>query len=132
MTLTNAISGAGVLKQIGTGVTSINAANSYAGGTFLSAGALAIGNGAALGAGTLTFGAGEFLGTATETFANQIDLSAPGSTTTFAAAHGTTLKLTGAVTFTGSNIVDIEVPQRDRAGPLGKFARRNSPAGDTF
>ena len=33
VTLANAISGAGVLKQIGTGVTSINTANTYTGGT---------------------------------------------------------------------------------------------------
>ena len=43
ITLANAISGAGALKQIGTGVTSINAANTYTGGTILSAGTLAIG-----------------------------------------------------------------------------------------
>ena len=33
LTLTNAISGAGALRQVGSGVTSINAANTYTGGT---------------------------------------------------------------------------------------------------
>ena len=49
ITLTNAISGGGVLRQFGTGVTSINTANTYTGGTMLSAGTLAIGNGARVG-----------------------------------------------------------------------------------
>ena len=53
ITLTNAISGGGVLRQIGSGVTSINTANTYTGGTILSAGTLAIGNGGALGTGTV-------------------------------------------------------------------------------
>jgi fibronectin-binding autotransporter adhesin len=47
ITLTNAISGGGVLWQTGSGVTSINTANTYTGGTKLSAGTLAIGNGGA-------------------------------------------------------------------------------------
>jgi hypothetical protein len=80
------------------GVTSINTANSYGGVTILSSGTLAIGNGGALGSGNLATLAGELLGTATETFANQI-VESGGSTgtTTFAAAHGTTLTLTGVV-----------------------------------
>jgi autotransporter-associated beta strand protein len=113
ITLANAISGAGVLRQVGSGVTSINTANTYTGGTLLSAGALAIGNGAALGTGALNFSNGELLGTATETFANQIDLSASSATTTIAAAHGTTLKLTGAIVFAGTNFVDIGAPGQD-------------------
>lgn len=88
ITLANAISGAGVLEQIGTGVTSINAANTYTGGTTLSAGTLAIGNGGALGAGTVSVTGGELLATANETLSNALTFSgAP----TIAAAHGTTL-----------------------------------------
>jgi autotransporter-associated beta strand protein len=112
VTFTNTISGAGTLKQIGTGITSINTANNYSGGTTLAAGTLAIGNGGALGGGTLTFTGGELLGTATETFADPLNLSLSGSTTTFAAAHGTTLDLTGGVTFAG-NTVDIGAPGQD-------------------
>ena len=131
MALTNAISGAGVLKQIGTGTTSVKTANTYTGGTTLSAGTLAIGNGAALGTGTLTVTNGELLGTATETFANAINLSTSGSTTTFAAATGTTLDVTGAITYAGDNFVDIGAPGQDGevlwgASPLG------SNVGDTF
>jgi fibronectin-binding autotransporter adhesin len=131
ITLTNAISGAGVLKQIGTGVTTINTANSYTGGTTLSGGTLAIGNGGALGTGALTFTGGELLGTASETFANAINLSTSGSTTTVAAATGTTLDVTGDITYAGDNFVDIGAPGQDGnvlwgASPLG------SNVGDTF
>jgi len=130
ITLAGPISGAGVLKQIGTGVTSINNANTYTGGTTLSAGTLAIGNGSALGAGTLTFTGGALLGTTSETFANAIDLSTSGSTTTFAAAPGTTLKLSGGVDFAGDNTVDIGAP-----GENGDVLWSSSPSGiatDTF
>ncbi len=92
ITLANAISGAGVLKQIGTGVTSIGAANTYTGGTTLSAGTLAIGSGGALGSGTVSIGGGELLGTASETLSNALSFS---GASTIAAAHGTTLTETG-------------------------------------
>jgi fibronectin-binding autotransporter adhesin len=49
----NPISGAGDLQQFGTGVTSINAANTYTGGTTISAGVLAIGASGALGSGSI-------------------------------------------------------------------------------
>ena len=86
--LTNAISGAGGLWQTGSGVTSINTANTYTGGTKLSAGTLAIGNGGALGAGAVTLSGGELLATANETLTNALSLS---GSSTFAAAHGKTL-----------------------------------------
>ena len=88
ITLTNAISGAGVLWQTGSGVTSINTANTYTGGTKISAGTLAIGNAGALGTGTVTLDGGELLGTTNETLTNAITLS---GNSTIAAAHGTTL-----------------------------------------
>jgi autotransporter-associated beta strand protein len=88
LTLTNAISGAGALRQVGSGVTSINTADTYTGGTILSAGTLAIGNGGALGTGTLTQSGGELLATANETLTNSLSLS---GSSTIAAAHGTTL-----------------------------------------
>jgi fibronectin-binding autotransporter adhesin len=46
---TGAISGAGSLTQAGTGTTVLTGANSYRGGTMISAGALQIGNGGTLG-----------------------------------------------------------------------------------
>ena len=98
LTLTNAVSGAGALHQIGTGVTSINTVNTYTGGTTLAAGTLAIGNGGALGTGALTVTNGELLGTASETLANALTFSTFGDSATFAAAPSTTLTLTGALT----------------------------------
>ena len=88
ITLANAISGGGVLRLIGSGVTSINTANTYTGGTILSAGTLAIGNGAALGTGTVTGSSAELLATANETLTNALILS---GVSTIAAAHGKTL-----------------------------------------
>ena len=88
LTLTNAISGAGLLRLVGSGVTSINTANTYSGGTLLSAGTLAVGNSGALGTGTVTFGGGELLATANETLTNALLFS---GSSTIAAAHGTTL-----------------------------------------
>jgi autotransporter-associated beta strand protein len=90
ITLANAISGGGVLRQIGTGVTSINTANTYTGGTILSIGTLAIGNGGALGTGTVSQDGGELLATANETLTNALTLS---GSVTIAAAHGKTLNV---------------------------------------
>jgi autotransporter-associated beta strand protein len=88
VTLTNAISGSGTVEQFGTGVTSINTANTYSGGTAITAGTLAIGNGSALGSGTVSLSGGELLGTANETLANTLSFF---GTSTIAAAPGTTL-----------------------------------------
>jgi autotransporter-associated beta strand protein len=88
ITLTNAISGAGSLRQVGTGITSINTANTYSGGTTISAGTLAIGNAGALGTGTVSVTGGELLATANETLTNNLQFS---GSSTIAAAHGRTL-----------------------------------------
>ena len=124
VTLTNAVSGAGALHQIGTGVTSINTANTYTGGTTLAAGTLAIGNGGALGTGALTFASGELLATATATVANGINLSTSGSTTTIVAAPDTTLTLSGALKLAGNNTVDLGAPGQD-----GKIVWKSAPVG---
>ena len=72
ITLNNAISGGGGLWQTGSGVTSINKANTYTGGTKISAGTLAIGNAGALGTGALSQSGGELLATANETLTNAL------------------------------------------------------------
>jgi autotransporter-associated beta strand protein len=125
VTLTNAVSGAGALRQMGTGVTSINTANTYTGGTTLSAGTLAIGNSGALGTGALTLMSGELLGNVSETLANKVNLSNSGSTT-LAAAPNTTLVLTGALTLGGNDTIDIDAPGQD-----GKIVWESTPGGDT-
>jgi autotransporter-associated beta strand protein len=88
ITLTNAISGSGILRLVGSGVTSINSANTYSGGTLLQAGTLAIGNGAALGTGAVSLSGGELLATASENLTNALSFS---NTSTIAASHGATL-----------------------------------------
>ena len=90
VTLANAISGSGNLEQFGDGVTSINTANTYTGGTTILAGTLAFGNGRALGSGTVALSFGELLATANETLTNALSLS---GTSTIAAAHGKTLNV---------------------------------------
>ena len=54
VTFPGLISGTGVVSQAGTGSTTLPTANTYSGGTFLSAGTLIVGNNAALGTGALT------------------------------------------------------------------------------
>jgi autotransporter-associated beta strand protein len=111
LTLANAISGAGALRQVGMGVTSINSANTYTGGTTISAGTLAFGNGAALGTGTVTESGGELLATANETLGNALTLS---GTSTIAAAHGTTLnENSSSMNIAASSTLNFGAPGED-------------------
>lgn len=57
-TLSNAVSGAGVLAQSGTGTTVVTGANSHTGGTRVEAGTLKVGSATALGTGTVTMNGG--------------------------------------------------------------------------
>ena len=57
VTFGGTISGTGAVNQIGTGSTTLTAANTYSGGTLLTAGELIAGNISALGTGALTVGA---------------------------------------------------------------------------
>ncbi|HTB63386.1 MAG TPA: autotransporter-associated beta strand repeat-containing protein, partial [Opitutales bacterium] len=54
------ISGTGTVTQNGTGTLTLNGANSYAGGTYLNSGTLALGSSTALGTGTFTIAGGSF------------------------------------------------------------------------
>jgi hypothetical protein len=117
LTVTGALS-------VDSGFVSLSEANTI-GSVLLAGGELGIGKGTALGTGTLTVTSGELLGTATATVANSITLSA-GSTTTFAAAPGTTLNLTGGVDFIGNNTVDIGAP-----GENGEVLWSSAPSGNT-
>ncbi len=56
------ISGAGTLKQLGTGTLDLTAANTYTGGTSLNAGTLDLGTSTSLGSGALAMAAGTKLG----------------------------------------------------------------------
>jgi autotransporter-associated beta strand protein len=110
LTLANAISGSGTLQQLGNGVTSINTANTYTGGTSILAGTLAIGNGGALGTGTVTQEGGELLATANETLTNALSLS---GTSTIAAAHGKTLTETGLTSISPNSTLNFGAAGQD-------------------
>jgi fibronectin-binding autotransporter adhesin len=75
--VSNVISGTGTVLQTGSGTTTLNAANTYSGGTTLAAGTLLVGDNAALGTGAVTIAAnGVTLGTtADRTLTNAIDLA---------------------------------------------------------
>jgi len=77
-----AISGTGGIAKAGAGTLKLSGANTYSGGTALSAGTLILANNSALGSGTLTFNAASTLrGDGTPlTLANSIDLAITGAT----------------------------------------------------
>lgn len=91
------ISGSGAVMEQGIGVTTLSGANTYAGGTSLSAGALAIGNDSALGTGPLAMAAGttlSFLSSGNFTIGNSITISGDPS---FTPPSGTTQTLSGVI-----------------------------------
>lgn len=87
-----AISGTGGLTQLGTGTLTLSGANSYAGGTTLSAGGLNLGSSTALGTGTFTISAG--------TIGNS-------SGSPLALAANNPLTLGGNFTFAGPHDLDL-------------------------
>src|SRR5271156_3903862 len=93
--------------QIDSGLVSLNEANSFSNVVDLYGGVLEVGSGAALGtAGILAYG-GELLGTTTEPVANNISFDGP---STFAAASGTTLTLSGTSSIRSPATITIGGP----------------------
>jgi autotransporter-associated beta strand protein len=95
LTFGNVISGTGAFQQKGPGATILTGNNSYAGGTALNAGTLAVGSSTALGTGALTFANG---------------------TTLQAAGNG--LSLANAMTLNGADTVDTQANTLTLAGVL--------------
>ena len=100
-TFGGAISGTGAVRQIGTGTTILTGANSYLGGTSITAGTLQVSSDANLGAasGGLTFNGGTLNTTASFTSGRAVNLAGPGI---FSTNAGTTLTLNGVVSGSGS------------------------------
>jgi fibronectin-binding autotransporter adhesin len=92
-TFDSVISGAGSLTLAGSGAATITAANSYSGGTTITAGKVAISTGGALGSGAVVVDNAELLATATLTLPDKITLR---DKVTLAAATGKVFTLPGA------------------------------------
>ncbi len=128
LTVASAISGTGVVNQIGTGTTSLTGANTYSGTTTISAGVLSIGAGGAAG----TLGSGAVANSATLQFNRSDDItvandiSGTGSLTQ--AGAGTTT-LTGANSYFGITTISagvLQVGSGGTAGTLGSGAVTNN------
>jgi fibronectin-binding autotransporter adhesin len=101
MTVASTISGAGVLRQIGTGTTMLTGTNSYSGGTVFQAGTLSVAADANLGApeGRLTFQGGSLA--TSQSFASARGVSLEPAGGSFAPAAGVTLTLDGVISGPG-------------------------------
>ena len=102
LALTGVIAGSGALTKIGTGTLALGGNNSYAGGTSVSQGTLAISSDGNLGApsGGLTLNGGELLPTASVATARAITLGPGGGS--FFTPGGVTLSASGVVSGPGA------------------------------
>jgi outer membrane autotransporter protein len=119
VTFPGVISGSGAVNQIGTGTTILTSANTYTGGTTISAGTLQLGDGAAAGGivgnvadnGTLAFDRSD-----TVTFPGVIS----GSGAVNQIGTGTTI-LTGNDTYTGGTTISAGALQLGNGGAIGSI-----------
>ena len=110
LTYAGTITGAGQLVKAGSGALSLTAANSYAGGTALNQGTVAINNDAALGTGTLTFNGGTLQAAADGlALANAANLAGAGTIDTQARSltYAGTVSGPGALTKVGSGTLAL-------------------------
>ena len=140
----SAITGAGVLTQSGTGTTTLNAANSYSGGTVITAGQLTAGINNALGTGSLSVSNGATLSLDTYNASNAAVTLASGASllgtgiltgTSFTVSDGTiatTLAGRGAVlTKIGSGMATLSGKNTYSGGTIvtnGSLSLQNSNA----
>ncbi|MBS0211546.1 MAG: autotransporter domain-containing protein, partial [Planctomycetes bacterium] len=119
LTFAGIVSGTGALTQIGTGTTILTGANSYSGGTTISAGALQIGNG-----GTSGSIVGNVLDNASLVFDRSDSVTAPGAITGSGSltqlGSGTTI-LTGANSYAGGTTISAGTLQLGSGGSSGSI-----------
>ncbi|MEI6486236.1 MAG: autotransporter domain-containing protein [Sphingomonadales bacterium] len=111
-TFSGSFSGPGALTKMGTGTLTLTGANSYAGGTALNAGTIAVGNNAALGTGALTMAAGTTLqaGAANLAVGNAIGLTGAASID----VAGQVLTLSGVISGRGPlSVIDSAAAATD-------------------
>lgn len=103
LALDGVVSGAGALAFEGSGVSSLNAANAYGGGTRLSSGTLMLGDATALGTGALGIDGAANLGAGVAglTIGNAVDLAAGSA---LSIIGGNAMNVAGAVTGSGTLI----------------------------
>ncbi len=103
LTLSNAISGPGVLTKIGTGILTLTGTNTYLGGTTNAAGTITIGTDAGLGdpGGTLTFSNSATL-TTTASFSSTRNIAINAGTATFSCGTGFTNTFNGVISGAGA------------------------------
>ena len=123
LVISNAISGAGSLVNIGTGTVTISSSNGYAGSTQLAAGVLQVGSSAALGSGVLNLAAGTLSSSSATGYALANSLSISGSPTLGSAATP------GPLTFTASSGTLGGGPQLTVNSPVTINGVLNAPAG---
>jgi len=128
VTLDNAILGTGELRQVGGGTTVINHANSYSGGTTLSAGILQIGNSGALGTAGLTIHGGELVASASESVANKLTMS---GNFTIAAATGKVLTLDSTSAWTLASNSTVNFGDATNKGTVVWYTPTGSTIGST-
>jgi outer membrane autotransporter protein len=119
LTFTGAISGAGAVKQIGAGTTILTAANSYSGGTTISAGTLQLGNGGT--GGSLI---GDVVNNSVLAFNRSNALAFTGAISGTGAVNqigaGTTI-LTAASNYTGGTTISAGTLQLGNGGTTGSI-----------
>ena len=94
--LDQVITGAGSIAKTGAGVLALSGTNTYAGGTTITAGTLAIQNTSGLGTGAVTFANGTLLANVTGTLANNLSVGTGGALHVVA-GNGQALTLTGGL-----------------------------------
>ena len=121
LTISNTISGGGSLTKIGTSTVRLEALNSYAGDTTISAGTLTLGTNGTLGGGTAI----------TMTAGSTFDVSSQGG---FTVASGKTMTAAGTVNggLTVANGATLQVGSSTNTGPLTVVNGNVSLGGDTL